>query len=132
MRTRLILFFCFVFAALLVPIATPAQQTLTCESNDGGRKHCGPANPGQVTLQRQISQTECIQDRSWGVDDRGLWVDHGCRADFLIGGGNGAYYNDNGGNGPGPGGPGGPGGAIKCESNDGNRKYCGQVDPTLQ
>ena len=86
MRTRSILFFCFVFAALLVPIATPAQQTITCESNDGGRRHCGPPNPGQVTLQRQISGSECIQDRSWGVDDRGLWVDHGCRAEFLIGG----------------------------------------------
>ena len=104
MRTRFILFFCFVFAALLVPIATPAQQTITCESNDGGRKHCGPRNPGQVQLQRQISGSECIQDRTWGVDDRGLWVDHGCRAEFLIGGdnnynpgynGNGGY-NDNG------------------------------------
>ena len=129
MRTRFILFFCFIFAALLVPIATPAQQTITCESNDGGRKHCGPANPGQVTLQRQISGSECIQDRTWGVDDRGLWVDRGCRADFLIGGNNNynpgynGGYNDNGG---------GPGATIKCESNDGNRKYCGQVDPRSQ
>ena len=131
MRTRFILFFCFVFAALLVPIATPAQQTITCESNDGGRKHCGPRNPGQVQLQRQISGSECIQDRTWGVDDRGLWVDHGCRADFLIGGdnnynpgynGNGGY-NDNGG---------GQGATIKCESNDGNRHYCGDVDPRSQ
>jgi hypothetical protein len=127
MRTRLILFFCFVFAALLVPIATPAQQTITCESNDGGRKHCGAPNPGQVSLQRQISGSECIQDRTWGVDDRGLWVDHGCRADFLIGGNN--NYNgpaDNGSNG------GGPADTIKCESSDGNRKYCGQVDSRAQ
>src|SRR6201994_950290 len=116
MRTRLILFFCFVFTALLIPIATPAQQTITCESNDGGRKHCGPPNPGQASLQRQISGSECIQSRSWGVYDRGLWVDHGCRADFLIGGndnynGGGNYnggYNDQGG---------GPGATIKCESN---------------
>src|SRR6201992_1625547 len=105
MRTRLILVFFFVFAALLAPIATPAQQTITCESNDGGRKHCGPANPGQVRLQRQISGSECIQDRPGGVDARGLWVDRGCRADFLIGGGNNYYDNGQGG-GPGPGGPG--------------------------
>jgi hypothetical protein len=128
MRTRFILLFCFVFAALLVPIATPAQQTITCESNDGGRKHCGPPNPGQVSLQRQISGSECIQDRTWGVDDRGLWVDRGCRADFLIGGG--GYYDN--GPGGGQGGPGGPGATIKCESNDGNRHYCGQVDPRSQ
>jgi hypothetical protein len=127
MRTRSILFFCFVFAALFLPIATPAQQTITCESNDGGRKHCGPPNPGQVSLQRQISGSECIQDRSWGVDDRGLWVDHGCRADFLIGG-NSGYYDNGQGGGPG----GGPGATIKCESNDGHRKYCGQVDPRSQ
>jgi hypothetical protein len=128
MRNRLILFFCFVFATLLVPIATPAQQTITCESNDGGRRHCGPANPGQVSLQRQISGSECIQDQTWGVDDRGLWVDRGCRADFLIGGDNynagyNGGYNNYGG---------GPGATIKCESNDGNRKYCGQVDPRSQ
>ena len=124
MRTRLILFFCFVFAALLVPIATPAQQTITCESNDGGRKHCGPPNPGQVTLQRQISGSECIQDRSWGVDDRGLWVDRGCRADFLIGGSN-DYDN-------------GAGRNVTRRRHDQvriqrrRRKYCGQVDPRSQ
>jgi hypothetical protein len=119
MRTRFILFFGFVFAALLIPIATPAQQTITCESNDGGRKHCGNSNPGQVTLQRQISGSECIQNRSWGVDDRGLWVDHGCRAEFLVGG----YTGGNGGD---------SNGSIKCESNDGSRKYCGKIDSRSQ
>lgn len=119
MRTRFILFFSFVFAALLLPIATPAQQTITCESNNGGRKHCGNSNPGQVSLQRQISGAECIENRSWGVDDRGLWVDHGCRAEFLVGG-----YSDGNGN--------DAGGSIKCESNDGNRKYCGQIDSRSQ
>jgi hypothetical protein len=118
MRTRFILFFAFVFAALLLPVATPAQQTITCESNDGGRKHCGDANPGQVTLQRQISGSDCIENRSWGVDDRGLWVDHGCRAVFLTGG-----YNNNG-----PNQGGNDAGTVKCESNDGNRKYCGRID----
>lgn len=124
MRSRFILFFGFVLVALLLPVATPAQQTITCESNDGGRKHCGNSNPGQVSLQRQISGAECIQDRSWGVDDRGLWVDHGCRAEFLVGGYNGGNDGNNGSN--------SGGGSIKCESNNGNRKYCGQIDSRSQ
>jgi hypothetical protein len=38
----------------------------------------------QVTLQRQISNSPCVQGQSWGVDRQGLWVDRGCRAIFSI------------------------------------------------
>jgi hypothetical protein len=92
------------------------DNTLQCESNDGRRKYCGPANYNQVSLQRQLSSASCVQGESWGVDGRGLWVDRGCRAIFYLGG-NGQYGNNGGYH----------GGSITCESNDGQRKYCGRV-----
>src|SRR5580765_138783 len=92
------------------------DNTVKCESNDGRRKYCGSANYNQVALQRQLSSASCVQGESWGVDGRGLWVDRGCRAIFYLGG-NGQYDNNGGYH----------GGSITCESNDGQRKYCGRV-----
>jgi hypothetical protein len=36
-----------------------------------------------VQLTNQRSGSPCQQGYSWGYDRRGIWVDHGCRADFL-------------------------------------------------
>jgi hypothetical protein len=56
-----------------------------CESTDQARKRC----PAQVTaatveLVRQISDTACVQDKTWGWDADGVWVDGGCRALFRV------------------------------------------------
>lgn len=112
--TRASLFVGFLLTVLLLPAVASAQQTITCESNNGHRKYCGDPNPGRVTLQRQISGASCVEGRSWGVDDRGLWVDQGCRAEFSIGRDS---YGDEDSNG------------VTCESNDGRRKYCGRANP---
>ena len=42
---------------------------------------------GRVSLARQRSESACTEGYSWGQDGRGVWVDHGCRADFNVGGG---------------------------------------------
>jgi hypothetical protein len=33
----------------------------------------------------QKSEAKCILNRTWGYDNRGIWVDHGCRAEFEVG-----------------------------------------------
>ena len=33
---------------------------------------------------KQRSDSSCRQGYSWGYDRRGIWVDHGCRADFQV------------------------------------------------
>jgi hypothetical protein len=58
------------------------SQTVYCGSDNGRRNFCGTDTRGGVTLGRQISDSPCIQGRSWGWDSRGIWVDRGCRADF--------------------------------------------------
>jgi hypothetical protein len=56
---------------------------VSCSSN-GRREYCQADTRGGVLLQRQRSQAECRQGSSWGFDDRGIWVDRGCRADFEV------------------------------------------------
>lgn len=73
-------------AVLVLPSIASAQQTVKCESNDGHRKYCYDIyQQERVSMQQQISGSVCELGKSWGVDSRGLWVDHGCRAIFVIG-----------------------------------------------
>ncbi|HET9804922.1 MAG TPA: DUF3011 domain-containing protein [Candidatus Acidoferrum sp.] len=73
-------------AMAAIPTMIHAQQTVKCESNDGKRKYCYEVyQQDQVSMQQQISGSPCEAGRTWGVDGRGLWVDRGCRAIFVIG-----------------------------------------------
>jgi hypothetical protein len=44
-------------------------------------------------MTRQRSDASCIQGQTWGYDRSGIWVDRGCRAEFVTGTG---YYGNNG------------------------------------
>lgn len=58
------------------------ERTLTCNSKDYRREFCRADIGGRVWLVRQISQSPCIEGRTWGYDERGVWVDQGCQATF--------------------------------------------------
>lgn len=59
-------------------------REIRCESNDGRYTRCGNVNRREhVEIRRQLSNQQCIYGRNWGVDDRQLWVDDGCRAIFV-------------------------------------------------
>ena len=55
-----------------------------CESENNGHKHCRADTRFGVSLVRQISDAKCERDRSWGVDDVGIWVTNGCRGEFAL------------------------------------------------
>jgi Protein of unknown function (DUF3011) len=103
------------FALLSTAHAQPGYggggPRITCSSNDGRRNWCDIGRAGDARLVRQISGSACIRDNTWGVDRRGLWVDKGCRAEFIIGGR------------PGPPAP-PPAAVVTCSSNDGRRNWC--------
>jgi hypothetical protein len=61
-----------------------AQSSVTCSSDDGRRQYCGRYEAELVRLDRQISNSACVRDETWGVDREGLWVDRGCRAIFTV------------------------------------------------
>lgn len=69
-------------------------QNIYCASDDG-RRHTCPINTygGTVRLLNQKSGSACIQGRSWGFNNTGIWVDRGCRADFEVSSGRG--YGNN-------------------------------------
>lgn len=74
-------------------------QSIYCASDDG-RRHTCPINTsgGAVRLVTRRSGSNCVQGRTWGFNNVGIWVDRGCRADFEVSGGrdsgNNGYGND--------------------------------------
>jgi hypothetical protein len=96
------------------------SQVVTCESDDGRRHYCDADTRRGVLLSRQRSGSACEKGYSWGFDGRGIWVDHGCRADFQV---NSAEQSTNFDRGY-RGGSNGAGQTVTCSSEDGNRHYC--------
>jgi hypothetical protein len=102
------------FLAAAAPVAS--AQNITCSSDNGKRNYCPVDTSRGVQLVRQRSGSPCTQGSTWGYDRRGIWVDRGCRADFVV---------RTGGRPGGPGyGPGRPGQSITCSSDNGRRNYC--------
>ena len=62
-----------------------ASQTLVCESMNNTRHHCAIDTRMGVQLTRQMSDNNCVFNKSWGYDNKGIWVDKGCRAEFSVG-----------------------------------------------
>ncbi len=114
MRMRGFLLTALGIMALAVTAAPVASaQSITCSSDNGRRNYCPVDTSRGVQMVRQRSGSPCIQGSTWGYDRRGIWVDRGCRADFVV---------RTGGR---PGGPGyGPGQSITCSSDNGKRNYC--------
>jgi hypothetical protein len=60
-------------------------REIRCESEGGRYTRCGYVERRQhVEIRRQLSNQQCIYGRNWGVDDRQLWTDDGCRAVFVV------------------------------------------------
>lgn len=89
-----------------------AQRAVACSSDNGKRHYCDVDTRGGVTMVRQHSDAACEEGYSWGYDRRGVWVDHGCRADFSIDADYGAPP------------PVSERLTLACSSDDGKRHYC--------
>jgi hypothetical protein len=62
-----------------------ASQTIQCKSDNYRYRYCRVNTDNQVRLERQRSRTDCRQGYSWDYDRYGVWVNHGCDADFRVG-----------------------------------------------
>ena len=79
-------------AGLLGVAGTAAAQqgtdieTFTCESEGDRHRECRYRSTGDVTVhvKRQMSHTQCVFNQNWGTFDGGVWVDYGCRAEFVV------------------------------------------------
>ena len=100
------------------------EKSVACSSDDGRRAECAADLRGYVVRDvDQSSRTECVVGRNWGYNDRGVWVDDGCRATFMFDKARGgdhprSYgYREPGYNSAGE-------QRVKCESRDGRRNEC--------
>lgn len=59
---------------------------LRCASKSDRYQMCrvDVGHRGRVRLSRQVSQARCSEGYSWGWNRAGVWVNHGCRADFVV------------------------------------------------
>ncbi|AXC09618.1 hypothetical protein ACPOL_0233 [Acidisarcina polymorpha] len=68
------------------PVTVPGNGgVVTCSSNNGGYNFCNAYTRQGVRLVYQRSGSPCIQGQTWGYNNKGIWVDRGCRADFSQG-----------------------------------------------
>ena len=100
-------------AVAVMAMTTPAraQHSISCSSDNGKRHYCQVETRGGVSMLRQRSDTACQEGYSWGYDRRGIWVDHGCRADFTVESEYGAPSA-------------GERLTLTCASEDGKRHFC--------
>ncbi|HVR40534.1 MAG TPA: DUF3011 domain-containing protein [Thermoanaerobaculia bacterium] len=64
--------------------ASVSGTHLVCESINGRRMDCPASTSFGVSLLHQISDSSCIRGTSWGYGPDGVWVDRGCRAEFVL------------------------------------------------
>lgn len=103
-------------------------QSIYCASDDGRRHTCAiNTNGGAVRLLNQKSGSNCVQGRTWGVNNAGIWVDRGCRADFEVGGGRGYGSNGNDNDGRGYGGRDNNSGYGNANRPNGRVSYSGPI-----
>lgn len=80
-----ILFLTGITQLLFLQPASAREQYINCSSVNNRYTHCRAYTENQVRLVRQLSSNDCLEGRTWGYDDQGVWVDRGCRAEFVVG-----------------------------------------------
>src|SRR6476620_4936243 len=60
--------------------------TVPCSSKIGETTHCAADTTKGVVLARSYGTAACLLGKTWGYDDRSVWVSDGCVADFLVAG----------------------------------------------
>src|SRR5215813_3062254 len=78
--------------ALILILVTPTPDlllaqdtTVTCSSREGERQNCPADTSAGIALQRSLGPGECLLGKTWGYDDKNVWVSDGCSGEFLLG-----------------------------------------------
>ncbi len=85
-------------------------ETLICESSEGRYRRCDARIPFGVRINRQFGRADCIRGRNWDYDRDGIWVDHGCKAEFFIEGDRVEEHRER--------------TRVVCESRNGHQEFC--------
>jgi len=66
-------------------VQPPGPGPVICVSKPGTRQECPADTSRGVVLQRSSGEAACLLGKTWGYDDRGVWVSDGCVGEFLVG-----------------------------------------------
>ncbi len=67
------------------PAAVTTPVTVTCASKPGERQHCPADTSKGVILAKSAGEAPCLLGKTWGYDDKGIWVSDGCSGEFVVG-----------------------------------------------
>jgi hypothetical protein len=73
-----------VMAALGTEMAV-APVTVACASRPAERQECAADTQHGVILAKSTGQAPCLLGKTWGYDDRSVWVADGCSGEFVVG-----------------------------------------------
>ncbi|MCX6549885.1 MAG: DUF3011 domain-containing protein [Acidobacteria bacterium] len=60
-------------------------MTISCESRPGVRTVCLGDSSAGVALVKEAGPAACLLGKTWGYDDKGVWVADGCSGEFQLG-----------------------------------------------
>jgi hypothetical protein len=63
-------------------LTTPTR--VTCASKLGERVHCPADTSAGVILATSTGEAACLLGKTWGYDDKGVWVSDGCVGEFIV------------------------------------------------
>jgi len=63
---------------------TEAPRVVPCSSRPGAREYCPADTSHGVVLRRSTGEAPCLLGKTWGYDDRNIWVADGCAAEFVV------------------------------------------------
>src|SRR6188508_2649504 len=63
---------------------TPLASVM-CASKAGERTQCPAVTAAGVALSRSTGSAACLLGKTWGYDDKGVWVSDGCSGEFIAG-----------------------------------------------
>jgi len=63
----------------------PAPAHVNCSSAVGTRTECAANTAAGVALEKSTGPGACLLGKTWGYDDKGIWVSEGCGGLFVLG-----------------------------------------------
>ncbi len=63
---------------------TSKTSVLSCQSRPGLEEHCPADTASGVVLKNATGTSACLLGKTWGYDEKGVWVKDGCGGDFIV------------------------------------------------
>ena len=77
--------FGYLCLALGAAQAQAPKPDVVCASKPGERSSCPAETSNGVTLVKSTGPAACLLGKTWGYDDKNVWVSGGCSGEFAIG-----------------------------------------------